>query len=335
MRYFEGNDIHGYETDGGTPAPADFDPEPGRATMGPMRVSAVIPCYNYGKYLARAIDSILAQTHPVAEILVVDDGSSDNTREVATSFGDRVRYIFQANAGRAAARNHGIREATGDWIALLDADDWWLPDKIELQAKALEARPDAVVVYTSVRCQYPDGSSTRWEAGDPDRLWPALRFGNCITGSASAALIRRDVLVAEGAFDESLRECEDWDCWVRLARKYPFAAAPDAVTVLMIWPGSASAQNDRMLANTKKLMDKTLLADLSGWRRFLWRHRIWSAALFGAAINARQQGRREERAWLFESLRHWPSPVFLPRRWWALYRNLTGVSQPASATIVQ
>jgi len=116
-----------------------------------MRVSAIIPCYNYGKYLPRAIDSILAQTRPVSEILVVDDGSTDNTREVATSYGDRVQYIFQQNQGRAAARNHGMREATGDWIALLDADDWWFPEKIELQLKAAAARPEAVLVYTGIK----------------------------------------------------------------------------------------------------------------------------------------------------------------------------------------
>src|SRR5689334_22859965 len=114
--------------------------------MAAMRVSAIIPCYNYGKYLARAIDSILAQTYAVSEIIVVDDGSSDNTREVATSYGGCVRYIYQQNAGRAAARNHGIREATGDWIALLDADDWWLPQKIELQVTAA-SKPDTAVVY--------------------------------------------------------------------------------------------------------------------------------------------------------------------------------------------
>ena len=299
----------------------------------PMRVSAVIPCYNYGKYLARAIDSILAQTHPVSEIIVVDDGSSDNTREVATSFADRVRYIFQENHGRASARNTGIRAATGDWIALLDADDRWLPDKIELQFQALASRPDAVLVYTSVWCEDPDGSGFVFPATDPRRLWPALRYANCITGSASAALIRRDVLIAEGGFNETLRECEDWDCWVRLARKYPFAAVSAPVTALMIWPGSASYNNDRMLANTQKLIDTTLLADLTGWRRSLWRHRIWSAALFGAAVNARQQGPREERAWLFKSLRHWPSPVFLPKRWWALYRNIVRLFH--SATIIQ
>jgi len=298
-----------------------------------MRVSAIIPCYNYGKYLPRAIDSILAQTRPVSEILVVDDGSTDNTREVATSYGDRVQYIFQQNQGRAAARNHGMREATGDWIALLDADDWWFPEKIELQLKAAAARPEAVLVYTGITCQDPEGASESFQATDPARLWPALRFSNCITGSASAALIRRDVLLAEGGFNETLRECEDWDCWFRLARKYPFAAVMEPVTVLMMWPGSASYNNDRMLANTKKLLDTTLLADLSGWRRVLWRHRIWAAVLFGAALNARQQGRREERAWLFQSLRHWPSPAFMPKRWWALYRNIARLSD--SATISQ
>lgn len=294
-----------------------------------MRVSAIIPCYNYGKYLAQAIDSILAQTHPVAEIIVVDDGSGDNTREVAESFGERVQYIFQENRGRAAARNTGIRAATGDWIALLDADDRWLPEKIKLQMEALAGRPDAVLVYTAVWCESPDGSRYVYPATELRRLWPTLRYANCITGSASAALIRRDILIAEGGFNETLRECEDWDCWFRLALKYPFAVVAEPVTVLMIWPGSASFNNDRMLANTKKLIDITLLADLSGWRRWLWRHRIWSAALFGASINARQQGQDEERSWLVQSLRQWPSPVFMPKRWWALYRNMAGLSESA------
>src|SRR5438093_10949086 len=96
----------------------------------PMRVSAVIPCYNYGKYLSRAIDSILAQTHPVSEIIVVDDGTSDNTRAITTSFGDSLRYIFQENHGSDYARNTGIRPATGAWIARLDTDGRTLPEYI-------------------------------------------------------------------------------------------------------------------------------------------------------------------------------------------------------------
>src|SRR5207244_10321414 len=123
-------------------------------------------------------------------------------------------------------------------------------------------------------------------------------------------------------FDESLTSCEDWDCWVRLARKHPFAAVAAPVTVLAVRTEGLSANNDRMLANTKKLMNQTLLADLAGWRRSLCQRRIWSAALFGAALNARHDGPRAERTWLVQSLRCWPSPAFLPRRWWALCRNV-------------
>jgi glycosyltransferase involved in cell wall biosynthesis len=295
-----------------------------------MHVSAVIPCYNYGRYLDRAIESILAQTHPVSEIIIVDDGSSDNTREVTASFGDRVRYIFQENRGRAAARNHGVRAASGDWIAFLDADDRWLPEKIELQLQVLARKPEAALIYTSAWYERRDGTRLFLaQATDPARLWPTLRYSNCVTGGASSALIRRDILVAEGGFNEQLRECEDWDCWVRLRRKHVFAAVGMPVTALTIWPGSASFNNDRMLAYTQQLMDTTLLNGLRGWRRAAWRRRIWSAALFGASINARQQARSRERALLFKSVLHWPSPLFVPKRWWALYRCLVGLSGAA------
>jgi len=241
------------------------------ATAKPARISAVIPCYNDGRSLSRAIIGVLAQTYRVDEIIIVDDGSVDNTPEVAATFGERVRYIYQDHHGAAAARNAGIRAASGDWVALLDAEDWWLREKIELQLQALAQQPDAVVVYTSVIGQRHDGSNEVVDATDPRRLWPALRSSNCVTGSASAALVRRDVLLAEGGFNEDLRVCEDWDCWVRLVRKYPFAAVSDPVTVLTLASCSASHDNDRMLTGARKLIDTTLLADLAPWRRSVWR----------------------------------------------------------------
>jgi glycosyltransferase involved in cell wall biosynthesis len=289
-----------------------------------MRVSAIIPCYNYGKYLAQAIASVLAQTYPVAEILVVDDGSTDNTREVAASFGDRVRYIYQENQGPSAARNNGIREVTGDWIAFLDADDRWLPEKIELQVKAAEQDAKVALVYTAVSAILPDGRRVEVAAHDPRRLWPRLRYTNCVTGSCSATLIRRDVLVAEGGFDESIRGSEDWDLWVRLARKHRFAAVTAPVTHIQVWADGSSYNHERMMPNTLKILNKTLVCDLHGWRRAFWRRRIWSAELFKTAISARSQGPRQERAMLLESLREWPSPGFLPKRWVALLRNLMG-----------
>ena len=118
-----------------------------------ITVSAVIPAYNAGKYVGRAIESVLAQTRKADEIIVVDDGSTDDTAEVVERFGDAVRFIRQENAGASFARNTGIEAATSDWIAFLDADDEWLPNKLKLQTEHLERNPN--LVWTTgnyIRC---------------------------------------------------------------------------------------------------------------------------------------------------------------------------------------
>ncbi len=118
-----------------------------------MRISVVIPAYNAGRYIGRAIDSVLAQTRPAEEIIVVDDGSTDNTAEIAGAYGDRIRFIRQENAGASVARNTGIAAATGNWIAFLDADDEWLPEKLRLQTEHLERNPDLTWTTANyVRC---------------------------------------------------------------------------------------------------------------------------------------------------------------------------------------
>lgn len=111
------------------------------------QVSVIIPVYNGARLLRRSIESVLRQTRPVAEILVIDDGSTDRTCEIVRSYGAPVRLISQQNAGAAAARNHGAREATAEWLAFLDHDDEWLPNKLELQLGALENMPDARLCY--------------------------------------------------------------------------------------------------------------------------------------------------------------------------------------------
>lgn len=110
--------------------------------MTPPTVSCIIPVYNGERFLAEGIESLLAQTRPPDEIIVVDDGSTDGSADVARSFGDRVRYVHQENAGPAAARNRGIREATGDFISFLDADDLWEPTKLERQLRRFDERPE-------------------------------------------------------------------------------------------------------------------------------------------------------------------------------------------------
>src|SRR5258706_1971108 len=113
------------------------------------KISAVIPTYNRSQVLKRAIESVIAQTRPVDEIVVVDDGSTDETASTVAAFGDQVRYIHQHNQGISGARNTAIRAASGDWIALLDDDDEWLPEKVRKQEEAIASCPDAVLVYSN------------------------------------------------------------------------------------------------------------------------------------------------------------------------------------------
>lgn len=123
-----------------------------------MRFSVIIPNYNNGGTLARAINSILNQTYPAYEIIVVDDGSTDDSHSVAESFGDRIRYIPQINSGVSAARNRGATEATGDWLAFLDADDYFYPNRLFVHAEWLERAPDSDFLLADQEVRSADGT---------------------------------------------------------------------------------------------------------------------------------------------------------------------------------
>ncbi len=294
-----------------------------------MDVSVVIPTYNRAHLIARAIESVLAQTHPVREIIVVDDGSTDGTRQVVESFGGIVRYVHQENAGPSSARNRGIREARCRWVALLDSDDWWLADKIRLQFEALIRDPGAALVYTSVYWVRPDGTRELRRALAPDRLWPRLRYQQCVEGSDSAVLVRRDALLAAGGFNETLIACEDWDLWVRLRARHRFTCVDEPVVAIGIEPDSLSSNVPRMRMHAERILEGTLLTGLAGLARWSWRRRIRGADLYRAGLIARDAGSPEERSLLVESLVQWPSPAFMPARWAALVQNLLGPARYA------
>lgn len=294
------------------------------SASGEVEISVVIPGYNHARFLAQAIESVLDQSYPVREVIVVDDGSTDNTREIAAGFGDRIRYIYQDNSGPSRARNRGIREARYPWIALLDSDDWWLPEKIRLQTEALEREPGAVLVYSSVYWVRQDGTWELRRALPPNRLWPRLRYHQCVLGSDSVVLVRRDALLEAGGFDETLIACEDWDLWVRLGVHHRFTCVSEPVAAIRIEPDSLSADGARMLLHAERILEGTLLLGLTGFRRWCWRRRIRGADLYRAALNARDAGLHEERLLLLKSLAQWPSPLLLPARWPALVQNLLG-----------
>ena len=191
------------------------------AERAPRRVSIVIVCYNQARYLPEAIQSALAQTFDDTEVLVVDDGSTDNTRDVALSFSP-VRYVHQVNQGLAAARNTGIRETTSPYLLFLDADDRLLPEAVQSGLECFQEHPESGFVFGDFRNVYDDGSSTPSEVGpgvDDDHYWRLLQ-GNII-GMHGAVLYSRRALLDVGGFDAQLPACEDYDLYLRISRRWP------------------------------------------------------------------------------------------------------------------
>jgi GT2 family glycosyltransferase len=197
-----------------------------------MRVSAVVPCFNREQFLAEALESVCNQTHPVDELIVVDDGSTDRSAEIAAYYGATV--VRQENRGPGAARNRGTAVATGDVIAWLDADDRWLPHHVAVLTGLLHRHPEAAAAFGAVQ-----------RFGSRDELIP----GYVPTGGPRAvlfeafrdwlhttigAILRRSALLDIGGLDETERYAEDFDLWLRLARRHVFVATHE-VTAEWRW----------------------------------------------------------------------------------------------------
>jgi glycosyltransferase involved in cell wall biosynthesis len=174
--------------------------------MNAPLVSCIVPVFNGQRYLAEALDSVLRQTHRPLDVVVVNDGSSDRTREVIAAYGARVRCVEQPHAGLAAARNRGIAAAAGDLIAFLDADDLWLPEKIARQVDRLRARAEAEANVTYIQNFWADEDGSRTDPLAGPSLEPLP--GYC----SPAMLARREVFARVGPYDPALRTgaCRDW-----------------------------------------------------------------------------------------------------------------------------
>jgi len=195
---------------------------PRESTVASPRVSVIICNYNYGGYLSDAIGSVLRQTYENVECILVDDGSTDDSRQALRPFLGKVQVIFQPNRGLSAARNRGMRAARGELVAFLDADDMWHPRKLERQVALLESS-DAGMVFSEVR--YIDergGALGMTECGSGrDVLEEMVLMGRPgVPAAGSCAVIRRSVFTAVGEFDETLSTSADWDMWRRIACRY-------------------------------------------------------------------------------------------------------------------
>lgn len=207
-----------------------------------LKISVVIPTYNCQRYILRSIKSVLNQTHPADEVIVVDDGSTDDTAEAIKSFGDQVRYLYQENAGASTARNTGIEAATGDWIAFLDADDEWLPVKLEAQLNHLKKHPHLQWITGNYLCclctdnrRVPAITSSACDRYvGPNEMIDnyMLNYPHDLTGHTDTMLIQKSLLVEAGRFRPEQKRFNDLDCWLRIAYRQPvigFLSEPLAI----------------------------------------------------------------------------------------------------------
>lgn len=220
------------------------------------KISVLIPTYNCDAYVHEAINSVLNQTYKNFEIIVVDDGSTDNTKDVLRPYEEKklITYIYQNNSVPAVARNTGILNSSGDYIAFLDADDLWMPEKLEKMIKKINDKKKFGMVITSVNFVDLYGNilrTTNYDQMTEDEIKEIL-MERCIV-VMSSVLIQREVFEHIGLFDENLTYAEDWDFFYRLAREYRIGIINEPLTVYRV--RESSLMRDR--AKREKLFNDT------------------------------------------------------------------------------
>lgn len=217
-----------------------------------MLVSVAIPTYNAADYLREAIESVLAQTYRPIEIIVVDDGSTDHTKDICKSFGSKVRYIYQENDGTKGpgARARAVLESKGEWIAILDHDDRWLPEKIEKQIKLAENHPEVGAVFTAFRQIDKDGKVLRAfsaESLSGDVFHELLKRPLCLN---SSAIVRR-AAIARCGLPNTETFVADFAWWLSLGRHYPFLFLDEVLTEERTHPNNTA--RDRAYVATESI----------------------------------------------------------------------------------
>jgi glycosyltransferase involved in cell wall biosynthesis len=264
------------------------------------KVSVIIPAYNSAAWLSEAIDSALNQTVAPLDVIVVDDGSTDDTPRIREPYRERIRVIVQENKGPSAARNRGIEAAAGDLIAFLDADDLWLAEELEKQLACLREHPRAGLVHSAV---------IRWACGNGGTSGPDDHgrgvAGNCYERlfhrcgiMMSSAVVRRGCLVRVGGFDEGIRRptTEDYDLWFRVARYHEIAYVEEPPVLYRLHDSNASNQTLAMAEDILFVVRKALAADPSLGRslgRAVVNNRLFDL-LFEIGYHHREAGRTAE-----------------------------------------
>jgi glycosyltransferase involved in cell wall biosynthesis len=280
----------------------------------------VIPTYNYGQYVTQAVDSALTQTYPNHEVIIVDDGSTDDTRERLRTYADRIRYVYQDNQGLSAARNTGIQAARGEWIALLDSDDQFHPRKLEAQVGFLRRSPDTALLASDglldLSKGWPDLGDLSSLPARPVTLRDLLlraRFGSC------SVLVRKACFDTVGFFDTGLRSAEDRDMWIRIATRFPVMKIEAPLWWYRQHANSMSMVAVRMEEAEMKVLLRALDSIEAVRDDLVLRRKVLAFTLRSAAYRYDAAGMRLRAvARVLRSLLLWPRPFRkdeMPKTW--------------------
>lgn len=273
------------------------------APVGTPTVAVIIPCYNHAHYLGDAVASVQAQTYPHYEIIVVDDGSTDNTAEIAAQF-PGVTYVWQQNQGLSAARNAGLHQSAGEYLVFLDADDRLLPRALEVGVLCMSTYPDCAFVSGHYRYINGDGSLLVEHAQNrvSHDHYLALLRGNYI-GMHATVMYRREIFDRVGAYDTSLRACEDYDLYLRIARDSPIFCHDEVIAEYRQHGANMSGEPRLMLRHVLAVLRRQQLAIQGNAARLrAYQHgvRAWQAYygrhFFAQAAALRAQGEQRRAA---------------------------------------
>jgi len=257
-----------------------------------MSISVVIPAYNAARFLPETLRSVLAQTLQPDEVLVIDDGSTDETAAIAEGFGPLVRVFRRQNSKLGATRNFGVEQAASEWIALMDADDLWAPDKLERQMRELAANPRADLCYTARIHFGEDRGVNRGQSVVPvpaaDQIREALFLNT--TFLPSAVVVRRSAYLAVGGFDPAMRAVEDWDLWMRLLEAgHIFAGCPEPLLQYRVHNEGLSSNVQAWLEETDMVYRRYVLPQIGWPQRWLRYNRFRSDHQSSAAMRLRSK----------------------------------------------
>lgn len=285
------------------------------------RISVVIPTFNRAETIGEALESVLSQSSPADEVIVVDDGSSDGTAEVLARYGDRIELLRQKNAGVSAARNAGVASAKGEWVAFLDSDDIWTPERLAVLRRDLAGAPEEVCVHLAdLRYTGPGYDNCLFglrgrdfPAGRAERLEDPLPLALAGVSCQSLAARRRRILAA-GGFDESMRIYEDMALFSRLALSGPWLVSGDVVAEVRRLPGDETALSRlerrarlETAEGRARMLESLLEASMTQAQRLVARRHA-SGALMHLARARNEIGARGAAAALCRAAALHPSP---------------------------